>query len=106
MREALIGIGLAAVFFFLSFVVKAMPPALTWTGIVCGALFVIWGLLSSHDRVPMMPALFLVVFLSGSVGSAIWLFGELRSPSVETPTSRGQSVCSNSRSERDSYGLS
>ena len=67
-----VGLGAAAVFFFIPYVVKDMPAYVTWPGIVTGLLLIIWGILPDHERIPMGPALLFIVSIAGVVASGFW----------------------------------
>jgi hypothetical protein len=67
-----VGIGVAVVFGLLPYAVKDMPHALTWAGVAVGVLFVIWGVLPHHDRIPIGPGLLFIASVAGLIGAGVW----------------------------------
>jgi hypothetical protein len=68
-----VGIGLCLVFGFLQFTgLGRMPNWVTWPGISIGFLFIIWGLLPNHQKIPVGPAILFIVCIAGIAGSVAW----------------------------------
>jgi hypothetical protein len=67
-----VGIGAAVIFFFIPYAVKDMPAYVTWPGIVTGILFILWGMLPNHERIPIGPAILFIASISGIVASGLW----------------------------------
>ena len=49
-----------------------MPNWVTWPGISIGILFIIWGLLPNHQKIPIGPAILFIICIAGIAGSIAW----------------------------------
>jgi len=67
-----VGLGVAIVFGLLPFGAKNLPNWVTWPGVSIGILFIIWGILPGHQKIPNGPAILFIVCIAGIVGSIAW----------------------------------
>jgi hypothetical protein len=68
-----IGFGFCLVFGFLQFTgVVRMPNWVTWPGISVGVLFIIWGLLPNHEKIPLTQAILFIMFFAGAISCFAW----------------------------------
>jgi hypothetical protein len=68
-----VGISLAVVFGLLPYAVKDMPRWLSWPGVMLGILFVAWwGLIPSHDKIPLGPAFLFLIGISLATAALGW----------------------------------
>jgi hypothetical protein len=67
-----VGLGVAVIFGLLPYAVKDMPHWVTWSGIAAGLTLVAWGLLPSHERLPVGPVALFVVGVATTVAAAGW----------------------------------
>jgi hypothetical protein len=79
-----VGLGVAVVFGLLPFAVKDLPPWVTWSGLTIGALFVIWGFLPNHEKIPTWMAFIFIACAAGTSGSGIAIWKSFYLPTSAT----------------------
>ena len=67
-----VGLGIAIVAIFIPYAFKDMPVALSYAGLVSGALFVLWGFLPGHSKIPLWPSIAIISCVSALVASGLW----------------------------------
>lgn len=86
-----IGIGLTVLLGLLPFVIKDMPPVLTWGGITCGIACIAWPFIPGHPRFdgPLLLVSLAVVSSAGAAGWWISLAGTAPAEGVIAPKEAG-----------------
>jgi hypothetical protein len=67
-----IGLGVAFFFGLLPYAVKDMPHWVTWSGMAIGLALVIWGIIPSHERLPLGPVGLAIIGIACLVGACGW----------------------------------
>jgi hypothetical protein len=68
-----VGLGITLIFGLLQFVVKAVPSTIAWPGIATGVLFILWGLLPHHDKIPYFQVFIFMTLIAGATATAAWI---------------------------------